>query len=106
MDEDIWIKISKILTIAGFICQQVQHELRLVIREMNAGAQFHEYDAHVIRNPELVRMALVHALELVDPWRQRAAISCPDRACKAGTHQRIEKRGKAEMKIALKKRTN
>src|SRR5580658_10126165 len=57
-DEDIRIEIPEIFAIAGFICQQVQHEPRLVIREMDACAQLQEREPKLIRYPELVRMVI------------------------------------------------
>lgn len=47
----------------SFICQQVQHEVRFVIREMDVDIQLHEYEPNPICNPILVRI-LAGALEL------------------------------------------
>ena len=62
--EDIRVEVPKIVAIPRLVCQESQHEIGLVIREMKLRIKLQEHESHLVRDPILVRI-VAGALELV-----------------------------------------
>lgn len=67
-EEDVWIKVPKILAISGIAVQELKHKLRLVVGKVNLGVQSKENQLHIARDSE-ESLLILATLKLVKPRR-------------------------------------
>ncbi len=103
-----WIKegkqavtMTRLLAIASWPREEIQHELKLVIRKMHLRIERHRNQPDSIAHHKFLR-GCIHLPQLTQPRRQTPPMSRPNGSCEPRMRQGIHKSRHPQMIIPLK----